>query len=122
MAEEVVGNEGDSRTISTSELNKKLDAIGWGLFFVWVGIALLLDVGWGIGLVGVGIITLGEQAARRYFGIGLDGFWVVVGLLFLAGGMWELAQIQFSMVPFLLIVAGAAVLASAFKKSGASDG
>ena len=122
MAEERVEIEVDSRTISTAELSKKLDAIGWGLFFVWIGFALLLDVGWGIGLLGVGIITLGEQAARRYFGIGLDGFWVVVGLLFLVGGMWELAEIQFSMVPFLLIVAGAAVLASAFKKRAAKDG
>lgn len=68
------------------------------------------------GLLGVGIITLGEQAARRYFRIGLDGFWVVVGVLFLAGGMWELAQIRISMVPFLMILVGLAVLASAVKK------
>ena len=104
------------RTISAAELDQRLDAAGWGLFFLWVGIALLLDVGWGIGLLGVGIITLGEQAARRYIGISLDGFWVVVGLLFLAGGMWELAQIQASMVPFLVILAGVAIFASAFRK------
>jgi len=54
--------------------------------------------------------------ARRYFGLGLDGFWVVVGILFLAGGAWELAEIQFSMVPLLLILAGVAVLASVFRQ------
>jgi len=116
VAEQEVENQVGSRTISTAELNQKLDAAGWGLFFLWMGIALLADAGWGVGLLGVGIITLGGQAARRYFGIGLDGFWVVVGVLFLAGGFWELAEIQFYMVPFLLILAGIAVLASTFKK------
>jgi hypothetical protein len=116
VVEQEIEEQVDSRTISTAELNQRLDAVGWGLFFLWVGIALLLDVGWGVGLLGVGIITLGEQAARRYFRIGLDGFWVVVGVLFLAGGMWELAQIQISMVPFLMILVGLAVLASAVKK------
>ncbi len=46
-------------------LIKKLDAIGWGLFFIWKGAALIADVGWGVGLLGVGIITLGAQAARK---------------------------------------------------------
>jgi len=54
--------------------------------------------------------------ARRYFGLGLDGFWVVVGILFLDGGAWELAEIQFPMVPLLLILAGVAVLASVFRQ------
>lgn len=116
MVEQEVENQVDSKTISTAELTRKLDAAGWGLFFLWMGIALLADVGWGVGLLGVGIITLGGQAARQYFGIGLEGFWVVVGFLFLAGGFWELAAIQFSMVPFLLILAGMAVLASTFRK------
>lgn len=105
-----------SKTISAADLDQKLDAAGWGLFFLWVGIALLLDVGWGVGLLGVGIITLGEQAVRRYLGIGLDGFWVVVGLIFLVGGMWELAKIQISMLPFLIILAGVAIFASAFRR------
>ena len=66
--------------------------------------------------MGVGAITLAGQAARRYFGIAVDGFWAVVGILFLAGGVWELAEIEFSMVPFLLILAGVAVLISAFRR------
>ena len=116
MTEQSVENQAGPRSITKVELHKRLDAAGWGLFFVWMGIALLADVGWGIGLLGVGIITLAGQAARRYFAIAVDGFWIVAGFLFLAGGIWELAEIQFSMVPFLLILAGAAVLASAFKK------
>jgi len=40
------------------KLRRKLDAIGWGIFFIWVGIALLADVGWGVGCIGVGVIIL----------------------------------------------------------------
>ena len=46
---------------------KKLEAVGWGLFFIWIGIAFLTDIGFPVGLFGVGIITLGSQAARKYF-------------------------------------------------------
>lgn len=29
----------------------RLDAVAWGLFFVWVGIALIAGFGWGLGLL-----------------------------------------------------------------------
>ena len=120
MAEEMAENQSGPRTITKTELERRLDATGWGCFFVWFGIALLANFSWGIGLLGVGVITLAGQAARRYFEIAVDGFWVVVGILFLAGGVWELTEIQYSMAPFLLILAGAAVLASAFRRRSAS--
>jgi hypothetical protein len=94
-------------------LARKLDAAGWGLFFIWIGIALLANIGWGLGLLGVGIITLGVQAARKYFALTLEGFWVVVGLLFVLGGIWELLSVQVGLVPILLIVVGAVLLVSA---------
>ncbi len=73
-----------------NQLNQKLQAIGWGLFFIWMGIGFLTDVGWGVGLVGVGIITLGVQAVRRHYRLRLKGFWVAVGVCFLFGGIWDL--------------------------------
>ena len=95
-------------------LNKKLDAAAWGLFFIWTGIAFLADVGWGAGLLGVGIITLGAQAARRYFALKLEGFWVAVGFLFTVGGIWKLFQVQVGFMPILCIIAGFALLVSIF--------
>jgi len=84
----------------TRALEKKLDEWGWGLFFIWVAIAFLADFGWGLGLVGVGIITLGGQAARLSYGLALDEFWSVLGLLFIVGGGWELMfESQFPLVP-----------------------
>ena len=102
------------RTPDRQYMARKLDAIGWGLFFIWVGIAFLADLGWGVGLVGVGVLGLGEQVARRRFGLNMEGFWVVVSFLFIVGGFWTLFDTQVALVPLLLIVAGLAVLFSAF--------
>jgi hypothetical protein len=94
---------------------RKIEAAGWALFFVWVGTSLLLDVGLGIGLLGVGVITLGGQAARNLAGLRLEGFWVVVGLLFLVGGLWELLAVELSLVALLIIGAGLALLVSSLR-------
>ena len=100
---------------NTGIVAHKVDTAAWGLFFVWVGVALLANVGWGPGLLGIGLITLGAQFARKYFGLGVEGFWVVVGLLFAFGGVWELLEVQYSLVSIVLIVAGVALLVSAMR-------
>lgn len=94
----------------------KLNAAAWGVFFVWVGVALVANLGWGPGLLGVGIITLGGQLARRYFDLGVERFWIAVGLLFVLGGLWELLGVQFSLGPILLIAVGVALLVSAIRR------
>jgi len=85
---------------------KNLEAVGWALFFIWIGIAVLADFGFAIGSIGVGIITLGSQTARKYFNFKFEGFWVIAGLLFVLGGIWELFKIEFDLLPILIIVAG----------------
>jgi hypothetical protein len=54
------------KTAQRKKLNRTLDAVGWGLFFIWMGIAILADVGWGVGLIGTGLIILGGLGAREY--------------------------------------------------------
>lgn len=98
---------------SRETLLKKLDAAAWGLFFIWIGVALLTNAGWGVGLLGVGIITLAAQAARKSLALEVEGFWVLVGFLFLLGGIWELFSIRVDFVAVLAIVAGALLLVSA---------
>ncbi|HSB79315.1 MAG TPA: hypothetical protein VLM91_11020 [Candidatus Methylomirabilis sp.] len=97
----------------------KLDAAAWGVFFVWVGIALIADIGWGLALLGFGVITLGAQLARKSFGLAIEGFWVLVGVLFLLGGVWELLGIRYSLVPIVAIVAGIALLLNAMRRETA---
>jgi hypothetical protein len=104
----------DQRLTNEQVLHRKLEAAGWSLFFIWTGIAFLADVGWGPGLLGVGIITLGAQAARKYFRLKLEGFWVAVGFFFIAGGIWKLFSIHFEMWPILCVIAGIALLVSTF--------
>ena len=86
------------------------DAIGWSLFFVWVGVAWLLDVGLGWGLLGVGILTLGMQGVRKLNDVNVEGFWVVLGLGFVVAGFWELWNISVPLAPIILIVLGIALL------------
>ena len=103
----------DQRLVNGSALHKKLDAASWGLFFIWSGVAWLSDVGWGWGLLGVGIITLGAQAARKYFDLKLEGFWVAVGFIFVLAGIWELLDFQLGLLPILCVAAGVALVISA---------
>ncbi len=112
----------DQMLKSRHVLQKKLGAVSWGLFFIWVGIAFIAHVGWGVGLLGVGIITLGTQLARYYFGLKLEGFWVVVGFLFVLGGVWELFNVPFDLMPILCIGAGVALVVSVLvRKPGDSQ-
>jgi hypothetical protein len=92
---------------------EKLDRIVWGLFFLWIGLAFLANLGWGVGLLGIGIIILGGQIARKSIGFGLEMFWVLVGVLFLLGGIWDLLSVRVSLTPIVCIVAGVLLLGSA---------
>jgi hypothetical protein len=113
MTEDLLDNE-TSSAAQNGGLAQKLDAAGWGLFFIWVGAALMMDFSWGVGLLGVAVITLIGQAARRFFGLAIQRFWIVVALLFLVGGIWEQYKVEVDLVPILLIVAGVALLISIF--------
>jgi hypothetical protein len=102
----------EPKTAETNEWDRKLGTIGWALFFIWVGISFLADLNIGIGLLGIGIITLGIQVARRRYNLKFEGFWVVVGLIFVIGGLWDLFQPDLPLVPILLIIAGIVLLLS----------
>ncbi len=96
----------------------KLDAVAWGVFLIWLGIAVLADVGWGVGLLGVGLITLGAQAVRKSFGLPLEWFWLATGTMFSVWGIWELLRSQLGeapigLLPVLCIAIGVVAVLSA---------
>ncbi len=109
---EINKNTQELETAQMKKMERRLDALGWGLFFIWIGIAFLADVGWGWGLLGIGIIILGGQGTRTYSGLKLEGFGVVVGSLFFLGGIWELFNVKFDLTPIICIAAGVALLVS----------
>jgi len=121
MADNTSTTETPSST-TPKGIGRMLDSAGWGLFLIWVGASFLMDLGWGVGLIGVAAVIFVMQVARRYYGRNLERFWVVVGVLFLLGGVWELFQIRFDLGPVLLIVAGGALLLTLSRRRRADDG
>lgn len=102
--------ESDEPTGKT--LGDRIAAASWGLFFLWIGIAYLLKLEVGVGLLGVGVITLGGQITRKYHGLKFEGFWLLIGILFFLGALWEIFKPGIPLVPILLIVAGSTLLLS----------
>jgi hypothetical protein len=100
-------------TAQTAKVEKRLDAIGWGLFFIWIGVALLAQLGWGVGLLGVGVLALGGQAARFWSGLKMDGFGIGFGALLVVGGICHLLDIRHGLTPVICVAAGLALVISA---------
>lgn len=59
-------NNQDQQSAQRKKLHRQLDAIGWSLFFIWIGIAILTGLGWGAGPIGVGVIILVKLLAREF--------------------------------------------------------
>jgi hypothetical protein len=96
-----------------------INAGGWGVFFVWVGIALMTDIGWGPALVGAGIISLSAQAARKLFVLKVDWWGTVIGTCMVLAGLtvWfdiplSLASLPSWFVPGIFVVLGLSILTS----------
>ena len=105
-----------SRVGSSTDIEKKLEAGAWGLFFVWMGVSWWAGFSWGVGLLGVALITLGAQVLRRAYKLAVEPFWIVVGLCFGVGGIWEFLGTDTSAVPIVLIIVGGALLVGLFRR------
>ena len=105
----------DSNERTENNLGHKLSSTGWALFFIWIGIAFIAKFTIGIGMLGIGIITLGIQAARKSYNLKVEGFWLIIGLLFVLGGAGKAFEVKIPIVPIVFILAGLALLYSIFK-------
>ena len=115
--------EFDQSTRPDRAVAAKLDAVGWGIFFIWIGVALLAGASWAIFFLGTGAIMLGAQVARRYIALKVDRFALVLGIVFVGAGAlrildfeWEKAAISAWLVPALFIAAGAVIVISAWRR------
>ena len=94
-------------------LNRRLEAVAWGAFFVLWGVTELFpSLPKGIGAIGIGVILLGLNAARSLKGIPTGGFTTTLGILAFVLGALELSRLVLGL-PFevpvfaiLLIVLG----------------
>ena len=102
--------EPDADGARTPDRPRQADRLGWGLFLLWLGVTLLFGVDWPLFLIGTGLITLAIQILRRSWHLPLEPFWVVVGIVFVAAGIWEGLGSTFPVVPTVLIIFGVAAL------------
>jgi hypothetical protein len=94
-------------------LNKRLEAIGWGLFLVMLGGFILVPgdqfpKGWWS--IGVGVIMLGLNVARYFNHIRMSGFTTFLGLVAIISGILELAGLDMLGGALFLIILGAYII------------
>lgn len=93
--------------------DRRLDAIGWGLFLIMLGVLWLMPrdrLPEGSWLVGTGLILLGLSAARYIRGVPLRGFTVLLGTLALLVGLSDVLGAKVPFAPIALIMVGAGML------------
>lgn len=100
-------------------LAEMLDATGWALFFIWIGIASFATLGWGIAFAGVGSLLLIAQLVRRYYALPISGPGLVFGTIFVVAGILQVFDIQLErtsianwIIPAIFIATGIAIFVS----------
>ena len=71
---------------------------------------MLAGLPWAWFLVGIGILFLGAQIIRQQRSLKIDTFGIVVGLIILAAGVWDLLALPWPLMPIILIVLGGYLL------------
>lgn len=107
--------------VSSTQFVHRADSVGWGLFFIWVGFAVLANVGWGMSLIGVSGIIFAVQGALYLHGEESDGFMIAWASVLLVGGVWAAYGVAWPVVPVLLMLLGGLMLANAFRRVGGGE-
>lgn len=95
------------------KMDRQIESIGWALFFIWSGVLLIAPHGYipeGSWLIGTGLIIVGSMGIRYLYGIRINGFWLVLGLLALSFGISEFFRLDLPVFPILLIIGGVVVV------------
>ncbi len=93
-------------------LNRRLDEIGWGLFFLLIGgLWIAPNVPSGAWLVGAGLILLGVNVVRRFNDIPVSTLTVVLGIVALAAGFGDYFGVKLPFFALLFILIGASMIA-----------
>ena len=100
---------------ATSTFSRSVDSIGWALFFMWVGVALLANLSWTVSLIGTAAIILAVQVTVYFRGERPDVFMAAVGVVLLIGVVTHIYGSVWSLFPALLIVIGIAMLADTLR-------
>jgi hypothetical protein len=115
-----MNTEGKKEIIFNEEkaaLNKRMEAIAWGLFLIMLGGFAFVPkemVPKGAWSVGIGLIMLGLNLARYLNKIKMSGFTTVVGVIALVGGIVQLLGFHQLEDAILLIILGVYIIFKPF--------
>ena len=101
----------------TPDPHRQIDSAAWAAFFIWLGVVMLAGLSWDWFLVGVGVLILGAQMMRHQRNLKVERFGVVVGLIILAAGIWDLLALPLPLMPIILIVVGGYLLWKTLSKT-----
>lgn len=97
-----------------SDLGKRLDGIGWGLFLLMLGGLWLIPKEWGVPegawLVGTGLIILVLSLVRYFNAVQVNGFMVFLGVLALGSGLSSVLGVDLPVFPILIIIVGVGMI------------
>jgi hypothetical protein len=103
-------NERAART----ELDKRVDILGWGVLFVVLGVVgLAPDLPDGAWLIAAGLVFIGVSVVRAIVRLPVSGFTTVVGVVALAAGLGSVAGLEAAVWPLMLIVLGLSLIVGA---------
>jgi len=94
----------------SSERARKIDGGAWAVFFIWIGIVMLVGVPWAWFLIGVGAVLLATQVMRQLWSLKVEAFGLAIGVVLVAAGAWDLLSIPLPLMPMVLIFLGSYLL------------
>lgn len=115
------GGENMENTNKNTTLNKLLDGVAWGAFFVLLGAGWLvssyysIDVGAHIA-IGVGLILIAINIVRPSFNIKISKFSLFIGLLALALGGAGVLGYALPLIPTVIVIVGLFIVAEGLQK------
>ncbi|MFA4873846.1 MAG: hypothetical protein WC956_06665 [bacterium] len=94
-----------------SARSQRIDAVCWGLFFIWIGCILMVKgMPRGVGSFGVGAIVLGGAVVRHFLHVTVSTFWIIIGTVFVLAGAGEMLALDLPLLPAALIICGMLLL------------
>ena len=105
---------------SATNLDHRLDALGWGVFFLMTGMLMLIPgLPEGTWLVGLGVLLLGLAGVRLALGLPFEWFGPILGAGALLAGFGTIAGVYIPVFALFLVACGLALIASVLSKGGA---
>jgi hypothetical protein len=98
--------------IAKADLSKRLDEVGWGLFFLMAGGLMLIPderLPHGTWMIGMGVILLGLNVVRYLNHIRVNVFTAALGVLALAVGLGGFFGMQLPFFALFLLLIGASL-------------